>query len=162
MTTFIDFVPSAISAPEYQITLDDAIYRMTVTWNLFGQRYYINIFDLSNNLILSVPLIGSPIGNPVQGVSWLRGQVTLTTSRRLDFQIGQIVRLTISGMTPAAYNGTFECFVTGSNSIVYSVADDPGEATVLGDVENNIDLVGEMFTSTLIYRAQNRQFEVSE
>lgn len=60
MTTFIDFTPS-VSAPfQFQPTLDGDVYNCIITWNVFGQRYYINIYDLSQNLIVCLPLIGSP------------------------------------------------------------------------------------------------------
>lgn len=32
---------------------------MDVPWSLFGQRYYIRVFDASGNLVLTVPRISS-------------------------------------------------------------------------------------------------------
>lgn len=60
MTTFVAFVPSLESAPQFQALFDGTPYNVTVTWNLFSQRYYINITDQSGNLILCIALIGSP------------------------------------------------------------------------------------------------------
>jgi hypothetical protein len=61
MTTFVDFVPSTTTNFQFQATLDGNIYVVFVTWNLFGQRYYLEIYDLSNNLVVSLPQIGSPL-----------------------------------------------------------------------------------------------------
>lgn len=64
-TTFVDFVPSASAPFQFQATLDGSIYTVIVTWNLYGQRYYINIFTLDGVRVLTLPLIGSD-GNPAQ------------------------------------------------------------------------------------------------
>lgn len=60
MTTYIAFQPSLIAPFQFQGTFDGQIYTVQCTWNLFGQRFYINIYDLSNNLIVCRPQIGSP------------------------------------------------------------------------------------------------------
>lgn len=59
-TTYIPFAPSASSNFTFQATLDDSSYNIIVNWNLFGERYYINIYDAFQNLIVCLPLIGSP------------------------------------------------------------------------------------------------------
>ena len=38
------------------------VYNVVITWNVYGQRYYVNIYDAGNTLIVSLPLIGSPAG----------------------------------------------------------------------------------------------------
>lgn len=60
MTTFVQFNPSATANFQFQATLDGNNYVVIVTWNLFGQRFYVNIYDTSGVLILAMPLIGSP------------------------------------------------------------------------------------------------------
>jgi len=62
VTIYYDFAPSASAPFQFQPTLDGNVYSVVVTWNLFGQRYYINIYDLSQTLIVCLPLIGSPSG----------------------------------------------------------------------------------------------------
>ena len=61
MTTYIAFEQPSSGPFSTQITLDGTQYTFTVTWNIYG-RYYINIYDLSDNLIVCEPRIGSPIG----------------------------------------------------------------------------------------------------
>ncbi len=60
MSTMISFSPVSTSTFQFQCTLDNNSYNVIVTWNLYGQRYYINIYDSNNGLILCVALIGSP------------------------------------------------------------------------------------------------------
>ncbi len=59
MTTF-PFTPQANANFNFQPTFDGQQYTVTCTWNLFGQRYYVNILTLNGQLIVSTPLIGSP------------------------------------------------------------------------------------------------------
>jgi hypothetical protein len=59
MTT-IDFLPNITQAFQFQATLDGSSYNCLVTWNLAGQRFYVSCYDLSGNLVFSLPLIGSP------------------------------------------------------------------------------------------------------
>lgn len=160
-TTFIDFVPSTILAPSYQITLDGQIYTMTAIWNLYSQRYFIMIADLSGAVILTEALIGSPIGLTINSIAWANAQVKVTTDLPHGLQIGQTLNVTIIGAAPDSYNGLVEAFVTGPQTLTYPLANNPGVATVPGSVQQNIDLVGGLFTTTLVYRTQNSQFEVS-
>lgn len=44
----------------FQATLDGGAYSVIVTWSIYAQRYYVNIYNLSNVLVLSIPLIESP------------------------------------------------------------------------------------------------------
>lgn len=59
MTTF-PFIPSNNTPFQFQPTLDNNPYTCVVTWNLFGQRYYLNCLDLSGNLIFCKAMVGSP------------------------------------------------------------------------------------------------------
>lgn len=161
MTTFIDFVPSQVIAPQFQVTLDGAIYAVTVTWNLFAQRYYININDLGGNLIVAEALVGSPVGIEIESMTWANGLVTVTTIDPHFLSIGQSANLTIAGASPDSYNGLREMFVINDQSMTFPLADDPGFMTVPGTLQQNIDLVAGLFTSTLVYREPNKQFEVS-
>lgn len=61
MATF-DFTPSQQVPFQFQPTLDGQTYTLIVTWNLFGRRYYVNVYTLDGVLIEAIPLIGSPPG----------------------------------------------------------------------------------------------------
>lgn len=60
MTTFITFTPSSVAPFQFNPTLDGTVYIATCTWNIYGQRYYINIYNQTRTLIMSKPIIGSP------------------------------------------------------------------------------------------------------
>ena len=161
MTTFIDFVPSQIQAPTFNVTLDGDTYAVLVTWNLAAQRYYITISSLNGGVIVTEALVGSPIGIELSAISWQSGIVTVTTSVPHNLKVGQTLNLTMTGAVPDAYNGMVQALVAGPSTFSYALAANPGSATTFGSVEQNINLVAGFFVSTLIYRQANVQFEVS-
>ena len=61
-TVIIPFLPSAVAAFQFQVTLDKNLYNCVVTWNLAGQRYYINVYTLSGTLVICTAMVGSPVG----------------------------------------------------------------------------------------------------
>lgn len=76
MTTFVTFAPSNQEPFSFQATLDGSTYFVVVTWSLFGRRFYVNIYSLSNNLIVSLPMIGSPLE---VGINLLAGYFKTST-----------------------------------------------------------------------------------
>lgn len=60
MTILIPFNPAPNANFQFQCTLDGAPYNVICTFNAYGQRYYINVYDLTGTLILSRPIIASP------------------------------------------------------------------------------------------------------
>jgi len=161
MTEIFPFLPSSISAFTFQPTLNDVQYNITVTWNLFGQRYYVNCYTLTGTLIFSLPLIGSDNGINIQEIDWSLNIATVTTNIPHRFKVGQIVNVTISNMVPAAYNGVFSATIINSTQFTYSLSSYPGNPTSFGTASYDINIAAGYFTSTLVYRTNNQQFEVS-
>ncbi|MEX3914893.1 hypothetical protein AB4Y43_01415 [Paraburkholderia sp. BR10872] len=81
MTTYIPFTPSPSSNFVFQPTLDGQQYTAIMTWNMFGQRYYLNLYTSQNVLVLCVPLIGSPDNYSISMVS---GNFTSTLVYRVS------------------------------------------------------------------------------
>lgn len=160
--TILPFNPSQVQAPQFTVTLDTNSYTMTVTWNLFAQRYYITLTDQSGNRILTAALVGSPVGQPVSAISWANSSVTVTTLDPHGLPVGRVSKVTIEDCTPDEYNGTFQVLVINRQQFTYKLATDPGAATVLGAVNRNINLVPGLFASTVVYREPNRQFEITD
>ena len=61
MTTFVDFAPSPNSLFTFQATLDGQQYTVIVSWNLWGARWYVNIFTVGGAWIVTIPQIASPL-----------------------------------------------------------------------------------------------------
>lgn len=60
--TYIPFQPSNTANFSFTATLDGDAYIVTAVWNLFSQRYYLNITDVNQNLIVLIPMISSAPG----------------------------------------------------------------------------------------------------
>jgi hypothetical protein len=161
-TTFINFVPSQITAPQFNLTLDGNVYTATVTWNLSRQDYYITITSLEGAIIVMEALVGSPIGVNIASIVWTpNGLVTVTTSAPHGMRFGRTLPVTIAGVVPAAFNGQVQAYITGMSTFTFPLAANPGLATALGAVQRNINLVAGFFDTTLVYRVDNSQFEVT-
>jgi hypothetical protein len=161
MTVF-PFKPTSQALFTFSPTLDGQQYQAIVTWNLFAQRYYLNLYTLSNVLVVSLAITGSPNGVALQSLTWLNGKVLAVTAAPHGLRLGRIVTLAVANVSPAAYNGTVQCLITGPSTFSYALTANPGQATSLGSAGYNLNLVGGYFTeSALVYRAPARQFEVT-
>ncbi len=59
MTTYTPLGQSITTPFQFTATLDGDNYTVSLAWNTFGQRFFINITDQGGNLILATPLISS-------------------------------------------------------------------------------------------------------
>lgn len=162
MTTYFPFVPSVQAPFTFQPVLDGRGYQASVRFNLFGQRWYLNVNQLTGELVFSLPLLGSPTGNSIESIVWENGTVEITVTGLLGFQIGQTVQLTISGCVPIVLNGIRPALIVDDDRFTFALTGDPGTATRLGRAVYNINMAAGYFdASTLIYRADSQVFEVS-
>lgn len=59
MSVFV-FAPTATAPFQFQPTLDGNVYTGIVTWNVFGRRWYLNLYALNGTRVLTVPAVQSP------------------------------------------------------------------------------------------------------
>lgn len=159
--SYYPLLPSNNIVPSYQMTFDGATYLVTVTWNLFGQRYYINCFDDGGNRVFTVPIVETDTSVMLAGLTWDAAtlSVTATASKPHGFIIGTIVQLTLADCSPEGYNGAYRANIISPNSFRFLLPDNPGSIQVLGTYSYLVSMCKGYFNSTLVYR--NRQFEVS-
>jgi len=165
MTTFTIFSPSATVPFSFSPILDGTQYQAKITWGLSGQRWYINLFDQTGNLIFYLPIIGSPTAIQTAALTWsgVQNLVTVTTAVPHGIPLGVTAQLTVVGVSPSAYNGIWSMFVTAPSTLTFPLAIDPGsDATVNGNIGHDINIAGGYFTtSTFVFREATQQFEVS-
>lgn len=70
MTTLVNFAPSPLAPFQFQATLDGVAHNVIVTWNVFGRRWYVNVYQQDGTRVVSLPNIGSP---PGKGISLVAG-----------------------------------------------------------------------------------------
>lgn len=161
MTTYFDFNPPPNAAYEFSPTLDGQVCTAIVTWNLFGARYYLNVYAPDGSLVVSLPLIGSDAAHNIQNMSWAHGTVTVTCVAPHEWTYLNTVDLTIAGCSPDVYNGKKRALVINPTQFTFPLATNPGKPSILGAASHDVNMVAGYFsTSTLIYREANRQFEV--
>jgi hypothetical protein len=161
VTTYFQFTPNVVAPFTFQPTLDGEQYTAVVTWNLFGQRWYITVSTITGDPVFTLPLIGSPDGVSIQSISWAFGTVKVVTARPHHYTIGQTVLITISGCAPDAYNGVVLASIVDAVTFTYKLASNPGDTTQLGSEIYNINIAAGYFTSTLVYRESSKTFEVN-
>jgi len=84
MTTLTLFAPGNNQNFSFQPTLDGLQYSAVVTWNLFGQRWILNIYTLQGTLVLQKPLTGSPNGYDINLVGGYFTTSTLVFRERTN------------------------------------------------------------------------------
>ena len=153
--TLYPFIPSASSPPQFMPTFDGNQYVVSVTWGLFGQRYFIKCVDMNGNLVYNQPLIESNPGVPIQSLSWnaVQNVAQGTTTNQHGYPIGSTIELTVAGATPTQYNGTWLALITGPNAFSYPAgfAVDPGPASIPGTLGYQIDMNAAYFDTPLVY-----------
>lgn len=158
MTTLIPFTPTATQAFTFSPVLDGTTYNAIVTWALWGQRWYLNLYSSAGPLVVAIPLIESV--DPVAA--------TLTTTRGL--YTAQIAPFTEEepniGWSVSSVNvssGTILADVSFQSGIVrlsnppLVTAADPA-ATF--DKAFNL-IAGYGFTSTMVFRGSSQTFEIN-
>lgn len=165
MTTYTLFTPPRKTPFQFQPTLDGQVYNVSVTWNMFGQRWYLNLYDLNGNLIDCTAMVGSPDAAPIATQTWdvVTEQVTVTTILPHAIPLGVEADLTVTDAFPTTYNTTVPMIAISPTSLIYSLTVDPGgSATQPGRIVQNINLFpGQYFqTSTLLFRQSTGMFEV--
>ena len=163
MATLTPFVPRPRQPFTWQPVLDGATVRATVTWNLFGQRWYVTITDGDGARVLTTPLVGSPDPQPVTAAAWdgVRQRLVVTCATPHGVRPGAMADLTLSGFAPMAFCGAFRFLATSSTALAAPMTVDPGVATVLGAVGRDVDMLAGVRASSLVYRTSSGNFEVT-
>lgn len=161
MTTYFPLVISSQQAPAFTPTFDNVQYRVVVTWNIAGQRFYINIYTMSNQLIVAKALTQTESSLTLETLAWDQNNnvVDAVTSLPHGWTVGNVVNLTISNANPDVYNGEFPCLITGPNTFTYPLDEFPDYCLAPGNVGYFNSLTDGYFNSTMIFR--NNMFEVS-
>lgn len=79
--------------------------------------------DLQN--IVALPIINTSL-------AWASSVVTVTTATPHGWGIGDTIKVTVAGVVPLGYNGTYLATVTGANTYTYPLVSNPGSETTPG------------------------------
>jgi len=65
-------------------------------------------------------------------LAWAGSVVTVTTAAPHGWTAADVVKITIAGVAPVGYNGTFLATITGANTFTYPLTSNPGAETTPG------------------------------
>lgn len=108
-------------------------------------------FALLTQLSDLTPLLKGLLG--VTSITQTAGTATMTTAAAHGIAVGQIVDLTISGASPAAYNGTHACTSTGANMVTFTIASGT-TSPATGTIKYTPAAVAELTAMATTYFAQ--------
>lgn len=162
-TTFVTFAPNTRAPFQFSPNLDGAQFQATCTWNVSGQRYYIELIDASNNPALTCAIVES--GPVLQGTfAWAASVAALTTSTPHNVPIGQLVQARVYG-TGSGFDGNFTMLAISANTLTYTLPDDPETGPVEGTLSFDINMAsgiivgGVQLDALLVYHAESAAFE---
>lgn len=158
MTSY-PFTPSPLQNQVFNPILGGNTYTATITWNLFGQRWYLNLTDSGGNLIISTAVVSSQDPQQITSISWDGNVVTIETAVPHWIPLGALAQVYLSANVPDDYNGMVTVTAAGPTTLTYELDTDPGQNTVLGNFGSVVDLsAGLVPGSMLLYYASTGAF----
>lgn len=158
MSTLVQFTPSTNQAFNFQATLGGTPCNVTVLWNVSGQRYYVQVADLSGNVLLFRPMSAS--GPVLQAqFTWALGTATAVTALPHNVPIGSVANAYAS-KTESGFDGQYQLLATGANTLTYPLATNPNEpGPVAGNVSFALNLTQGYNLGYLLYHLETQQIE---
>ena len=157
----VPFTPSATSVFQFSPVLNGTTYQATVTWNVFGQRYYVNLATAAGAHVLTTAVVSSGPRLRV-ALSWANGYASAQAGAPHSIPIGECADLRISD-TGTGYDGQWQAFATGADSFSY-VAPNPEVATSpTGTAQQLANMVGGVLPGALLlFHFDTLQFEYED
>jgi len=90
----------------------------------------------------------------ITSITWLSSVATVTTAAPHGYTMSDVVELTIVGATPAGYNGTFACTITGTSTFTYPLTPNPGASPASVPGTYTPEDVAELVAMATTYFAQ--------
>ena len=159
MSTFVQFVPSTLAPFTFQATLlNGQQYNVVVTWNTFEERYYINVYDIGGNRIVTRGLV--PCGPLMDATfTWAAGVATAACVSPHLVPIGDPVNIRVTD-TDTGFDGTFQALATDPLTLTYQLPINPLQpASINGTVNFDLDLLVGYGIGSLFYHQDTQQFE---
>ncbi len=157
--TFVNFAPSTTSVFTFQAQLAGVQYTVSVKWNVFGQRYYVVVSDLSGNVLINRPLIACGPQFTVL-LTWADGVATAATVGAHNVPVGSVANAWVS-RTGSGFDGGYQVLATTPTILIYPLASNPNTASpATGALGFNLNLVESIIAGGyLLFRYETQQFE---
>lgn len=159
MSTFVDFAPTGAAPFQFQPTLNGTQYTAVLTSNLFGERYYLNLYDLSNNLIVCEALTES--GPMLRcALTWADNVAVAVCQAPHNVPIADVVNLRISQTNGSGYDGLYLGTAIDETTVTFDLPTNPDQPVAIpGTLSFDLDLLGGYGIGALYFHADTQQFE---
>jgi hypothetical protein len=158
-TTFVQFVPSTAAAFQFQPVIAGQTYNAEIDYNAFGQRFYLNLTDLSGNQILYCALAETG-PSFAAALTWVNGVATVTLQEPHLVPIGQLALGRISG-TDSGFDGMdLLMLAVNATTLTYQLGADPEVEPISGLLSFDVNLISGIVPNGLfVYHSDTQQFE---
>jgi hypothetical protein len=159
VTTLVDFVPSTTVPFAFFAALANGVqYTVAIRWNPFGERWYITVSDLSNNVIVHRAIAQS--GPRFQAVlTWVNGVGTAALSSVHNVRVGGLANARIS-QTRTGFDGLYQALAVDPQTMTFPLAVNPNvSGPVTGKLDFPLDLLAGYGIGSLYFRSDTQQFE---
>jgi hypothetical protein len=160
MSTTVAFTPSTTQTFSFSPVINGVTYSATVTWNIWEQRYYVNLTTTAGVLVLSVPVVGSGLQLGVT-LTWddqAGGVATAVTASAHNVPIGQLANIRIS-QTGTGFDGNWQALATGPTTLTYALSNPDENQPLSGQLGFDVNLVATLGGGWLLYRNETQSFE---
>lgn len=161
MSTVVPFTPSTTATFSFQPVIGGVQYNATVTWNLYAQRYYLNLTDTGGNLVLCTAVVGSGPRLPAT-LTWedngFSGLATATTMAAHNIPVGSVANVYIS-QTETDFDGAWQVLATGAMTVTYPLNNPNENQPLAGMLSFPVNLVQALGNGWLLYDYATQTFE---
>jgi hypothetical protein len=125
---------------------------------MFGQRYYLNLYDQSGNLVICVAVAASGPRIPAS-FTWSANVATALLQEPHNVPIGGIAQIRMSE-TGSAFDGDVEALAVDEVTLTYPLGGNPDTVTpATGVADFALNLLAGLGIGWLTYHWETQQFE---
>jgi hypothetical protein len=159
-STFVSFVPSTVGPFTFSPIIAGATYNAEIDYNAFGQRFYLNLTDLTGASIAYCAV--AETGPSFQATfNWSVGTASITCEEPHQVPIGQMVRGRIS-QTESGFDAlSILLLAINPTTLTFPLSEDPEVEPVQGVLSlGDVNLVeGIIPGGLLVYHGDVASFE---
>lgn len=157
-SVFVSFAPSVSGPFIFQPVIGGVNYNAVITWNLFGERFYLNLYDQGGNLLLCTAMVAS--GPRFSATfTWSANVATAVMQSPHNVPIGGLVQVRMSE-TDSSFDGTVQALAINATTLTYALSGNPDVATpATGIVDFALNLVATLNIGWLLFHLDTMQFE---
>lgn len=128
-TTVVNFVQSTIAPFQFQPTMNGVQYAASILWNVFGERYYLQLTDLLGNPVKFRSVVSS--GPRLLGsFVWADNVAAVNCQVPHNIPVGACANVVMSG-TASSFDGSVQVLAVSATAVTYALTTNPQQSQPL-------------------------------